>query len=130
MVQRPTDLKQEGYSRFAWSIVDNFLRIVFLVTLVLVGWNFRTTMELGNRITSIESNRLSGTEILDNFKALQECWAKDLIIIRESIAMLPKEIPPPWFAQRVDRLEGRLDSVVERLAGIEHRLSSIQEKVQ
>jgi hypothetical protein len=47
---------------------------------------------------------------------------REIASIRESIAALPKEVPPKWFVERVDRIEQRQTQILDEIANLKARI--------
>jgi uncharacterized protein (DUF2384 family) len=66
-------------------------------------WRAETT---ANRFTSEDGLRV---------------W-REIASIREAMAALPKEVPPKWFVERVDRIEQRQTQILDELATLRAKL--------
>lgn len=94
----------------------------FLVTLAAIvslsgtpiGWLVGQVHDLDTRVVVIENTRFTnedGKRIEDRITALVE-----------RVAMLPKETPPAWFKERVDRLEVLLEQLRESVIRLENKV--------
>lgn len=108
-------LTDQQPSTLAWRIVDTVIALLLTVALALGAWQARTTISHGQQLAGIEANRFTAGDGLD-------VW-KEISSIRTEIATLPREVPPNWFLQRVDRIETRLDAIDGRLIVIESRIN-------
>ena len=97
-----------------------------LLTLILGVMSYSTTVtnatskELANIQASVAGIHASRFDAADGLAVWQEIAA-----IREDIAALPKEFPPPWFIDRVDAIDDKADKIIE----LDHRLIRVEDKL-
>jgi hypothetical protein len=61
-----------------------------------------------------EANRFTNEDGL-------KVW-REIAAIREQIAGLPREVPPKWFVERVDRIEARQAQILDELATLRQKV--------
>jgi hypothetical protein len=69
------------------------------------------TISNTTRLGAIEGNRFTSDDGLEIWQAIAD--------IRADMASIPRESPPAWFVQRVDRIDGALLRINTRLEGLE-----------
>ena len=84
--------------------------LILTVTLILMGWTFQKASANEDLMTAvkldvarIQANRFTAANGLD-------VW-KEIAAIKESMATIPREVPPAWFVLRIDKLEERLERI-------------------
>lgn len=87
--------------------IFSFLQIVILG---LSTWVLTSMIDVRERLTAIESNRFTSRDGV-------EVW-KEIARIREEMATLPRETPPPWFLEEFRALEYKVDQLQESLHDI------------
>jgi len=88
--------------------------LLLTICLGLATWGLKTAVANSERITAIEANRFKADDGKD-------IW-KEIAVIREAMAHLPKEVPPKWFQDLVKKLDIKVDKLDERLDSIERKL--------
>ena len=81
--------------------------IVILAAAGIAGATVTNTV----RLSVIEGNRFTSEDAL-------AVW-QEIADIREDMAMMPREVPPPWFVARVDRIDDALLRIHLRLEELE-----------
>ena len=85
-----------------WSRWQEWITRSLLAGLVVVGfWQVRVVVGLSNEVAGIKASALTA----EDGRAI---WS-EISALRESVAAMPRERPPKWFVDRVDRLERRFD---------------------
>jgi hypothetical protein len=108
--------------------VPEVLRVVAAIAaVVLTLWIYNRSQanviatklgDIDKRLAVIENNRFTSGDGL----TLAGQFYDELKSLRGEIAKLPKEAPPKWLIERMDRFDVRLDAIDGRLHGIERRL--------
>jgi hypothetical protein len=76
------------------------LDVLSAIALGLIFWLFWSVVEVDKRVVAIESSNFTQT---------------DAIVLQRQLSTLPSTAPPPWFIERVQRLENRIDGVDGKL---------------
>jgi len=95
----------------AWRILDIVLAFLVAISSATAGWGAKAVIDLQNRVTAIEASRFTAAMGL-------EVW-QEIAAVKQSLAALPREVPPKWFIDRVDALDRKLESIDDRLQQIE-----------
>jgi hypothetical protein len=84
------------------------LNLVLSAALTLLGsvqiWMMNSIVDHGERLAAIQANRFRAEDGL-------LVW-KEIAAIRQDLATVPRENPPQWFVDRVNKLESKLDDLV------------------
>lgn len=98
-----------------WKLFIFVLGLLASGAFSLATWTALGVIENGNSLSSVTSSR---------------CTAKDCSSIRESLAdlraqvsVIPKQVPPKWFLDKVNQLDLRLTS---EMSAIERRVSELE----
>jgi len=106
----------------AWRILDIVLSITLTTSLAVVGWLIIEHQALDRRVNTIESNRFTVADGL-------ELW-KEIGSIKSEIATLPREVPPKWFVDRVEKLERKIDANAQRNEKLMETLNTIMQQIK
>lgn len=107
-------LTREQQNTWALRVIDMVIGVVLVLAMFIVkGINDDqkqmavTQSRILERMAAIEASRFTATDGLDVWKAMAS--------IKEQIASMPTEVPPPWFKEQVDGIGARLDRIEIRL---------------
>ena len=129
MTQAPN--KGLGSLNGRWEMIFKLSLVVgpMIVTtgLAAQGWVINRLSHLdekvanvSERISVMEGNRFSSAEGLKVWEAIAS--------IREEVAVIPKEVPPKWFADRVDRMSDRVDVLTSQTLELARIAAEMQKK--
>jgi len=97
------------------KLLPLILNIVFgvLVTIItmLTCYSLRQVTVNANRLTAVEASRFTASDGLT-------VW-KEIANIQRTIAALPSSLPPPWFVDRVNKIEDRQMRILEAIGRLE-----------
>lgn len=85
------------------SLLNLLLWLLCTIALGLSGWCLKSVATLQSEFSSIKTEHgqfLKTGDALELWKAIQA--------VRIDLAAYPREQPPPWFKERVDRMESSL----------------------
>ncbi len=97
-----------------WRVLDVVMSLLLAIVTALLSWNLKTTYSHGMKLSEIDGNRFTAGDGL-------EVW-KEISAIRTELAMLPREVPPQWFIDDVGDLKRALESLDQRVRGIERKM--------
>lgn len=96
------------------STSDIVVRLLLgaLLTLLTgtVSWTLHEIISLRADVVVLQSTTLDNSD--------GEWFREQLSALSRDLAALPKEVPPAWFVERVDRLEDTIDSLLLRIEKI------------
>lgn len=105
---------------------DWILRLVQVVLVPLLVYGIAKLDDLAksvqqNReaIVAIQNNRFTTQDGLKMQQEMARMWAE--------IAVLPKEVPPKWFLDRVDKMEAASDA---RISKLEESINQLRDEVR
>lgn len=87
------------------------LGVVIAINITLTTWLCTTAVDQGKELSAITANRFTAENGLG-------VW-REIAAIREA---MPKEVPPIWFIERVDRLESTL---TQRIKDVEDHVEKL-----
>lgn len=90
--------------------MDVVVKIVVAVLLGSMGFVFTSLLSHGDRLTRIEASRYTSADGLRDHRIVMSAL-KDL------------EIPPAWFAERVSKMEKKLDEIQTDLAEVKAKVN-------
>lgn len=93
------------------------LSVVMGANLALSGWTGSVVAELMARVAAIEGNRFTSQDALR--------YTEQLANLRETVAGMPKEIPPSWFRDEVRTLQLKHDALTD--AFVKHLMEEVRE---
>lgn len=97
---------KERKSSQAWKLLVSFIGIYTTVSVGILGWCAKEIAGVTTRVTILERTAYTATDA----SALLEKLSR----IESTIAAMPKETPPSWLINRIDKLEARLEDCRER----------------
>jgi Na+/H+ antiporter NhaB len=101
------------------------VRIVAGLALTIVGLLGRAMMlEAQSHAKGIEELRIWQARTESNRFTSEDglkVW-REIAAIREQIAGLPREVPPKWFVERVDRIEARQAQILDEIAVLRQKV--------
>ena len=110
----------------AWRMLDIVMSLALLAAVTVMGFNTRTLIVHGERLTAIESNQFSASDGLD-------VW-QEIAKVRGEIALLPQLAPPEWFSLKVDRIGSMVDKNDARIEvmfdQLQKRLTKIETQME
>ena len=80
--------------------------LIATIAIGISAWTATTLIDVNRRVSAMEANRFTSADGL-------LIW-REVSAIREQIAVIPKESPPKWFKDQVDRLESRLIDIEQK----------------
>jgi len=112
MIQKPLD-KPNWFFWFATTA-----EILLALSLPAVAWALTKVVDHEARIATIEGNRFTAQDGKDIQRELSNIWRE--------ISAFPREIPPKWFEERVDRIDRNQHTLLEAVRDIDKRLSVLE----
>ena len=91
----------EGNNGRNGKTVETILRVVGALALLVASYALNTVSDLNTRLAKVEGSRFTSSDGLDVWKEIGR--------INERVAKLPKEVPPKWLLERMDKIDKRLD---------------------
>lgn len=95
----------------------NGIMVIFCsIAVGLSGWCLKTVVSVSEQIAEMRGNRFTSGDGLEVWKAIHQ--------LRADMAVIPKDNPPAWFKERVDKLENTLqDSITKVDTKIERHMA-------
>jgi hypothetical protein len=90
----------------------------------LANFNIRIT-DNEKKIGSIRANRFTSFEGKEMMSEISAVW-KEIAHIKEQVAGIPKETPPAWFLERVNKLEDSVEKLSDSLLRMHNDVLQIQ----
>ena len=97
-----------------WRMLDIVLAIVLTSGMGVLGYQQQVLMAHGEQLAAIAASRFDSSDGL-------EVW-KEIAALRQDIAVLPREVPPKWFVEKVDKLELALEKISAKLSELDREL--------
>ena len=95
-------------------LVQSLFGVLVSICMAISGYCFTqigalsaTVDEIHCEMSSVQSNYITACDALLLWKGINQN--------SERIAELPKEVPPQWFIERVDKIEASLEKIKDRL---------------
>ena len=83
------------------------IAIVASVALSIAAWALIGLIDVDKRVTAIESNRFTASDAMREFGR-----------INEAIALIPREVPPVWFKEKVDQIAKNQQLIMNDIAAL------------
>ena len=110
-----------------FRLTDYLLGGMLMVTVAMGGWiadGILTRIEKledraiknADRLLKIEANRFTSADAVTLVASIGE--------IKTQLAAFPRDVPPPWFVSRVERIETRQDQVILALGELRAAVAS------
>jgi hypothetical protein len=103
----------ENGNKMKLRLFEVVISLLLTLCLGLSAWCLKTTVQHGEVLAGITSNRFTSSDGLAVWKAINEAQV--------AIAKIPAENPPKWFVDRVAALENRIINL-----NLEAKMAQIQ----
>ena len=101
---------ESGKSETGWKIALALLATLIAIQSALLGFCLTQVVELRAAVQGIQASRFTANDGM----RLMETIAQ----LQSSIATIPKEIPPKWFVEKVDRMDARMERIEAKLNSV------------
>ena len=112
----------------AWDYSLKVVAIFMPFLMAGIVWLVAGRIELESRIVVIEANRFThedGRALQDHLMELEKINAKrsaEVLLALEAIKnLIPREVPPAWFLDRVAKLEEEVGEIDDRVRHLEKK---------
>ena len=115
---KPMVSSSNGEVKAIWKVLNIVAGLLLAVLVAMSTWTISTVSDNKIKLATIEANRFTSKDGLEVWKAIS--------MMRESI---PKEVPPKWWvdavnksdanlSNRLDRLESSIEGLKKEVAGL------------
>jgi hypothetical protein len=94
-------------NKLNFRVFEIILSVLISVCGATTAWTVKTVITHSEQLAGINASRFTANNGL-------EVW-QEISRIKESIARIPTEFPPKWFAERVNNLEERMEKLQVQL---------------
>lgn len=108
----PTD-KRDTNGRQFWDAYK-IINLVLTLTVPITLWLVKSVQDNNIRLTRLESTVITSAD----YNELEKRIGKDLEQVR---SLIPREVPPRWFAERVEGIRQQVVDLQKRVDKLEDR---------
>lgn len=109
----PPTTKRDTNGRQFWDAYK-IINLVLTLTVPITLWLVKSVQDNNIRLTKLESTVVTNGD----HNEIEKRIAKDFEQLRD---LIPKEVPPRWFAERVESIRQQVISMEKRIDKLEGR---------
>lgn len=103
-----------------WQILEYFIAVLTTISTGMMIWALTAIIALQNDVAGIKASRFTAADGLEIWKAIND--------VKTQIAEIPKEIPPRWFIERIEKLEQGQDAIKSTVMRIDAKMAADAER--
>ena len=107
------DAQRDRRNELTWKVFLGFQMFLLTICLAALKTIWSGQYDLNNRVIVIESSVCTAASCAQ--------LHSDIVSVKHAVAALPKEVPPPWFQQKVQELERAVSDLEKEIWGSQRR---------